>query len=210
MVVSLPHPDSHSTDRQRGEGVFGRLIGALRKLNSVGYGAEGTGLILDLVHNPAGAYLPGSQVDLEASYRRILKEQHGITFSRLFSITNMPIGRYLEYLRRTDNYEEYMAALVKAFNPKALRNVMCRTTLSVAWDGRLYDCDFNQTLGLPTNHGAPDHVTAFDFERLAAREIVTGNHCYGCTAGAGSSCQGGNRIRLVRSHPVFTPSTAGA
>ena len=190
VVVSMPHPDLQVTDRQRGEGVFLRLIEAIRQLNAVGYGREGSGLVLDLVHNPAGAFLPGSQASLEDTYRRILGERYGISFNHLFCITNMPIGRYLEYLRRTDNFEDYMATLVKAFNPAALTNVMCRTTLSVAWDGRLYDCDFNQTLGLPTNHGAPDHISAFDMEKLSSREIVTGDHCYGCTAGAGSSCQG--------------------
>jgi len=190
VVVSMPHPDLHTTDSQRGEGVFRRLVEAIRALNSVGYGRDGSGLVLDLVHNPAGAYLPGAQASLEDTYRRILGEKYGISFNHLFCITNMPIGRYLEYLRRTDNFEDYMATLVKAFNPVALKNVMCRTTLSVAWDGRLYDCDFNQTLGLPTNHGAPDHISAFDMEKLAHRRIVTGDHCYGCTAGAGSSCQG--------------------
>ena len=190
VVVSMPHPDLHMTDRQRGEGVFLKLVEAIRTLNAAGYGRENSGLVLDLVHNPAGAYLPGSQTSLEDTYRRILGEKHGISFNHLFCITNMPIGRYLEYLRKTDNFDDYMATLVKAFNPAALGNVMCRTTLSVAWDGRLYDCDFNQTLGLPTNHGAPDHISAFDMEKLAHRRIVTGDHCYGCTAGAGSSCQG--------------------
>ncbi|MCG6535970.1 MAG: arsenosugar biosynthesis radical SAM protein ArsS [Syntrophales bacterium LBB04] len=190
VVVSLPHMDPHVTDRQRGEGVFLKLMEAIRRLNARGYGRVGTGLILDLVHNPGGAYLPGSQAALEASYRLILQNKHGITFDHLFCINNMPIGRYLDYLRRTDNYEEYMATLVNAFNPAALKNVMCKTTLSVAWDGRLHDCDFNQMLGLLINHGAPDHISAFDMDKLAHRRIVIGNHCYGCTAGAGSSCQG--------------------
>ena len=190
VVVSLPHMDPNATDRQRGEGVFGRVIEALRRLNDRGYGPGDTGLILHLVHNPGGAYLPGSQAGLEAHYRKILRERYGVSFNHLFCITNMPIGRYLEYLLRTDNYKDYMAALVSAFNPATLAGVMCRTTLSVAWDGRLFDCDFNQILDLPTNHGAPDHISAFDMDKLATRRIVIGNHCYGCTAGAGSSCRG--------------------
>jgi radical SAM/Cys-rich protein len=190
VVISLPHMDPDATDRQRGEGVFRKLIEVLRRLNAAGYGQEGTGLVLDLVHNPGGAYIPASQASLEASYRQVLSEKYGVCFSRLFALTNMPIGRYLTYLQRTDNYEEYMAGLIKAFNPATLKNLMCRTTLSVAWDGTLYDCDFNQILGLPTNHGAPDHISAFDMEKLANRRIVTGDHCYACTAGAGSSCQG--------------------
>jgi len=190
VVVSLPHMDSQMTNRQRGEGVFPKVIEAIQRLNTQGYGQPGTGLVLDLVHNPIGAYLPGSQASLESHYRQVLKEKYGISFNRLFCLTNMPMGRFLDYLRRTDNYEDYWAALVNAFNPAALRSVMCKTTLSVAWDGRLYDCDFNQMLGLPTNHGAPDHISAFDIDKLANRRIVVGNHCYGCTAGAGSSCQG--------------------
>jgi len=190
VVVSLPHMDSQMTNRQRGEGVFPKLIQAIQKLNTQGYGRAETGLVLDLVHNPIGAYLPGPQASLENHYRQVLKERYGISFNRLFCLTNMPMGRFLDYLRRTDNDEDYWAALVNAFNPAALRSVMCKTTLSVAWDGRLYDCDFNQMLRLPTNHGAPDHISAFDIDKLANRRIVVGNHCYGCTAGAGSSCQG--------------------
>jgi radical SAM/Cys-rich protein len=190
VVLSLPHLDQGATDRQRGEGVFGRLIKAMVRLNDRGYGRSGSGLVLDLVHNPAGAYLPGSQTALESRYRQVLGEKYGVTFNHLFCITNMPVGRYRDYLVRTDNYGEYMAALVTAFNPESLNGVMCRSTLSVAWDGRLYDCDFNQVLGLGTNHGAPGHIAAFDMEALSSREIIVGDHCYGCTAGAGSSCQG--------------------
>jgi radical SAM/Cys-rich protein len=162
----------------------------MRKLNAQGYGQNDTGLLLHLVHNPAGAYLPGSQAGLESRYRQVLKERYGISFNRLFCLTNMPIGRFLDYLRKTGNYEDYLATLVNTFNRAALKNVMCRTTLSVAWNGRLYDCDFNQMLSLPTDHGAPDHISAFDMDKLANRRIVVGNHCYACTAGAGSSCQG--------------------
>jgi len=190
VIVSLPHMDSQMTNRQRGDGIFFKVIEALRRLNAQGYGQTGTDLILDLLHNPTGAYLPGSQASLKRHYRRVLEEKYGISFNRLFILTNMPIGRFLDYLRKTGNYEDYLASLVNSFNPGALKKVMCKTTLSVAWDGRLYDCDFNQMLGLPTDHGAPDHIFTFDIDKLAKRRIVVGNHCYGCTAGAGSSCQG--------------------
>ena len=190
VILSLPHLDPHVTNRQLGEGVFPKLIEAIRRLNARGYGHAGTGLVLNLVHNPGGAYLPGSQASLEASYRHALQNNHAVIFNHLFCITNMPIGRYLDYLRKTDNYSDYMTSLVTAFNPAALDKVMCKTTLSVAWDGSMYDCDFNQMLGLLTDHGAPDHISAFNLDKLAHRRIVVGNHCYGCTAGAGSSCQG--------------------
>jgi radical SAM/Cys-rich protein len=190
VVVSFPHMDLKVTDRQRGEGVHSRLIEVLRKFNEKGYGKIGSGLILNLVHNPGGAYLPGQQGCLESHYRQALRERYGILFNHLFCITNMPIGRYRSYLQKTDNHEEYMTALVNAFNPATLSSVMCRTTLSVAWDGKLYDCDFNQTLGMTVNHGAPEHIERFDLGRLANRRVITGNHCYGCTAGAGSSCRG--------------------
>jgi len=190
VIVSLPHWDARTTNRQRGEGIFPRVLKALGRLNERGYGQVNSGLIVNLVHNPSGAYLPGSQAGLENQYRKTLKEKQGVDFNQLFCITNMPLGRYLQYLHQTDNYEDYMNTLVKAFNPVALDRVMCKKTLSVAWDGNLYDCDFNQMIGLTTDHGAPDHISAFDFEKLSQREIVTGNHCYGCTAGAGSSCQG--------------------
>ncbi len=190
VVISLPHMDPKATERQRGEGVFGKLIEIIRKLNDRGYGQKGSGLILNLVHNPGGAYLPGPQASLEADYKRVLGERHGVFFSNLFCITNMPIGRYLEYLQRTDNYEEYMKALANAFNPAALKAVMCKSTLSVGPDGTLFDCDFNQVLRLPVNHGAPDHISGFDLDKLAGRRIVVGDHCYGCTTRAGSSCQG--------------------
>lgn len=190
VVLSLPHVDPQRTDRQRGEGVFAGLIEVMRRLNARGYGRYGGKLILDLVHNPAGAYLPGSQASLETLYRQTLLQRHGVTFNHLFCMTNMPIGRYLEYLLKTDNYREYMAALIKSFNPAALRGVMCRSTVSVGWDGTLYDCDFNQMLGLAINHAAPRHISAFDPIPLSSRRIVVGDHCYGCTAGTGSSCQG--------------------
>jgi len=190
VLVSLPHLDMKITDRQRGDGVYSRLIEVIRKLNDKGYGQTGSGLILNLVHNPGGAYLPGIQGSLEEHYRQALQEKFGIVFNHLFCITNMPIGRYLTYLQQTDNYEDYMTALVNAFNPATLGDVMCKKTLSVDWDGKLYDCDFNQMLRMTINHGAPEHISQFEWLTLASRRIVTGNHCYGCTAGAGSSCAG--------------------
>jgi radical SAM/Cys-rich protein len=189
-IVSLPHLDAATTNEQRGEGVFPRIIEALRRLNDRGYGQPDSGLIVNLVHNPGGADIPGSQACLESQYRQTLQERYGVFFNHLFCLANMPIGRYLQYLHKTDSYKDYMHTLVNAFNPLALERVMCKKTLSVAWDGSLYDCDFNQMLGLTTNHGAPDNILAFDFDKLSHREIVTGNHCYGCTASAGSSCQG--------------------
>jgi radical SAM/Cys-rich protein len=142
------------------------------------------------MHNPAGAFLPGSQQALEREYKRQLAQQHGVYFNALFCLTNCPIGRYLEYLLRSDNLDDYMNDLVSAYNPAAAENVMCRTTLSVGWDGTLYDCDFNQMLDISVNHGAPKHIDHFDFSTLSRRQIVVANHCYCCTAGAGSSCQG--------------------
>ena len=190
VIVSFPHVDIKMTNRQRGEGVYSRLIEAVRMLNERGYGQPDSGLVLNLVHNPSGAYLPGLQNSLGNHYRQALKEKHGIVFNQLFCITNMPIGRYLTYLKKSDNYEDYMTALVNAFNPANLDSVMCKSTLSVGWDGKLYDCDFNQMLGMTVNHGAPEHIEMFDLNRLVSRRVVTGNHCYGCTAGTGSSCQG--------------------
>jgi radical SAM/Cys-rich protein len=190
VVLSLPHVDPGATDRQSGDGVFVRLIEAMRRLNSRGYGQAGGKLVLDLVHNPAGAYLPGSQAGLESHYGQTLQERYGIRFDHLFCITNMPVGRYLDYLLKTDNYGEYMWAPAKAFNFLSLRDVTCRSTVSVGWDGTIYDCDFNQMLGLTVDHGVPHHISAFDMAGLASRRIVVGDHCYGCTAGAGSSCRG--------------------
>ena len=156
LVTSLPALDEEKTDRQRGHGVFGKVISAMRVLNERGYGRPETGLMLNVVHNPTGAYLPGCQRSLERQYRDVLEKRYGVFFTRLFCITNMPIGRYLGFLLRTENYEEYMETLVRSFNTAALANIMCRTTVSVGWDGTLYDCDFNQMLRIPINHGAPD------------------------------------------------------
>lgn len=190
VVASLPHYRQDRTDKQRGEGAFKGIVEMIKVLNRKGYGQEGSGLILDIVHNPVGAYLPGSQEALEHEYRRRLRQEYGVVFNNLFCITNVPVGRYLEYLLKTENFEDYMTELVSAFNPAAVGRVMCKTTVSVGWDGSLYDCDFNQMLALPVNHGAPDHIDDFDLDRLRNRQIVIANHCYGCTAGCGSSCQG--------------------
>jgi radical SAM/Cys-rich protein len=190
VVTSLPDYHDDRTDRQRGSGVFFRIIQAMRMLNQKDYGIEESELVLDIVHNPVGAYMPGSQKALEAEYKKRLFNEHGVVFNRLFCITNMPVGRYLEYLLKSANFEDYMADLCGAYNPLAAENVMCRSSISVGWDGVLYDCDFNQMLGLRINHGMPDTIMDFNIEKLKSREIVIGNHCYGCTAGTGSSCQG--------------------
>lgn len=190
VVASLPYFRAAQTDAQRGEKVFAKSIEALGLLNRLGYGREGSGLILNLVHNPAGAFLPARQQALEAQFKRELGRQHGIVFNRLFTITNMPISRYLEFLIESGNYENYMQRLANAFNPAAAAGVMCRHTISIGWEGTLYDCDFNQMLDLPVEPAAPHHIRDFDLARLNQRRIVTANHCYGCTAGSGSSCGG--------------------
>ena len=159
-------------------------------LNSVGYGKPGTDLQLDLVYNPSGAFLPDDQQSLERQFKEKLRNRYDIVFNQLFAITNLPVSRFLEYLIVTDKYEDYMQELVQAFNPTAAAGVMCRSTLSVSWDGYLYDCDFNQMLDYKLNSGSPDHVRDFDAEKLMSRQIIVNQHCYGCTAGAGSSCGG--------------------
>jgi radical SAM/Cys-rich protein len=190
VVASLPCYLEANTDRQRGDGVFRKSIEAIRRLNAVGYGRPDTGLSLTLVYNPVGPSLPPPQASLEGAYRRELAARYGITFTRLFTITNMPISRFLDDLVEQGRYDEYMTKLVGAYNPAAVPGVMCRTTLSVGWDGRLYDCDFNQMLGLGCGPGLPAHIRDFDPAALADRRVVTGQHCYGCTAGCGSGCQG--------------------
>ncbi|MBX0289997.1 arsenosugar biosynthesis radical SAM protein ArsS [Hymenobacter sp. HSC-4F20] len=190
VVSSLPHFSAGRTDAQRGDGVFGRSIRALKMLNAVGYGVEGSGLTLDLVYNPSGAFMPGSQVGLEREFKQRLGREHGIEFNNLLTITNLPVSRFLEYLLESGNYESYMQKLIAAYNPAAAANVMCRSTLSIGWDGQLYDCDFNQQLDLLVAPGAPQHIRDFNATRLLERAIVVNQHCYGCTAGAGSSCGG--------------------
>ena len=189
VVCSLPHFRAAGTDAQRGDGVYEKSIRALRRLNEAGYGDGRSGLRLVLVTNPVGAFLPASQASLEAEWKRELKRLHGVEFDALYCITNMPISRFLEWLMQTGNLEGYMERLVGAFNPGAARGVMCRNLISVGWDGLLYDCDFNPMLDIPVGTPRP-HIRDFDPERLAARAIAIGRHCFGCTAGAGSSCGG--------------------
>lgn len=190
VVVSLPNLHRERTERMRGSDVFDRIIAALGELNARGYGKPDAGLVLDLVHNPVGAFLPGSQQALEEEYRTRLRRDYGIEFSHLYCLTNCPVGRYLDFLRRSGNLEHYIGLLKGAFNSTAVGNVMCRTTLSVGCDGRLFDCDFNQILDLAVSSDASTHICDFNYEELAHREIVVRSHCYSCTAGAGSSCQG--------------------
>ncbi|MDQ3373616.1 MAG: arsenosugar biosynthesis radical SAM protein ArsS [Acidobacteriota bacterium] len=189
IVCSLPYFLQTQTDAQRGKGVFDKSIEALKRLNAAGYGAGGN-LVLNLVYNPVGAYLPPAQAALEADFRRELKERYDISFNNLFTITNMPIARYLDWLRRSGNETSYMQKLVNAFNPAAISGLMCRNLISVDWQGRLYDCDFNQMLELGLENDLPKTIFDFDLEKLKNRQIVTANHCFGCTAGAGSSCGG--------------------
>jgi radical SAM/Cys-rich protein len=190
VVASLPHYRAANTDAQRGDGVFAKSIAALRLLNAAGYGDQGSGLRLVLVTNPVGAFLPPAQASLETEWKRELGRQHGVTFDALYCVTNMPISRYLEWLIESGNLEAYMERLVASFNPGTVGGVMCRNTLSVGWDGRLYDCDFNQMLDLEVEARAPRHIRDFDLAALSGRSIAVGRHCFGCTAGAGSSCGG--------------------
>jgi radical SAM/Cys-rich protein len=189
VISSMPHWTEGKTDKQRGDGVFDASIKALKMLNAVGYGMPGSDLKLDLVYNPSGAFLPGNQTALEADFKKALFTNFDIQFHHLFSITNLPISRFLDYLIASENYEDYMYNLVEAFNPAAVDNVMCTNTLSVSWDGWLYDCDFNQMLELKVNSPV-QHISDFNKETLNKRSICISQHCYGCTAGAGSSCQG--------------------
>lgn len=190
VIASLPSHAPRQTDAQRGAGVFEDSIAALRRFNELGYGVDGTGLLLNLVTNPVGAFLPGSQPSLEADWKRTLRLRHGVSFNRLYTITNMPISRFLQFLVDSGNLEAYTQRLVAAFNPAAVDGLMCRYTLSVGWDGRLYDCDFNQMIDLPTAAGAPQTIFDAEIAALTGRRVVVGPHCFGCTAGAGSSCGG--------------------
>ena len=189
VVASLPYYLADRTDSQRGLGVFDRSIAGLKLLNSLGYGDVGSGLVLNLVYNPTGAFLPPAQAAVEGDYRKELEQRHGVRFNSLFTITNMPIARFRSFLERTANYDRYLDKLKSAFNPAAAANVMCRSLISVGYDGALYDCDFNQMLELGLVEG-PRHIRDFDAFLLAHRRIATGTHCLGCTAGAGSSCGG--------------------
>lgn len=189
VVSSMPHWTRGKTDKQRGDGVFDKSIKALQELNAVGYGIPGSNLQLDLVYNPSGAFLPGDQMALENDFKKALREEFDIHFHNLFAITNLPISRFLDYLIASENYEDYMISLVDAYNPEAVKNVMCTNTLSVSWDGWLYDCDFNQMLNLKVASKV-QHISEYNEVLLQNRNIIINQHCYGCTAGSGSSCQG--------------------
>lgn len=192
IVCSLPHYRQRNTDAQRGDGTFEKSIAALKNLNAAGYGQGDPNRCLTLMSNPVGAFLSSSQVSLEQEWKAGLLKHHGITFDRLITLNNMPISRYLEWLESSNNLQRYMELLVNSFNPGTIAGLMCRNTLSVSWDGRLFDCDFNQMLELECqpNNGHPMQIHNFHPERLTQRSIVTGRHCFGCTAGGGSSCGG--------------------
>lgn len=190
VVSSLPFYQAGRTDRQRGEGVFDASIKALKMLNAVGYGKEGSGLILNLVYNPSGAFLASGQLALQSQFRKALQDEFEVEFNNLYTINNMPISRFLDFLISSNNYESYMEKLLAAFNPSTVSGLMCRNTISVGWDGYLYDCDFNQMLDLKIGQGEPMHIKNFDIDYLNRRDILVSQHCYGCTAGAGSSCGG--------------------
>lgn len=189
VVSSLPYFLAQQTDAQRGRGVFDKSIEALRRLNAVGYGIN-KNLILNLVYNPTGAFLPAPQTALETDFKREMLVRYNVSFNNLFAITNMPIKRFLDYLRRSGNEEKYMTKLLQAFNPQTIENLMCRNLISVDWTGKLFDCDFNQMLDLNVEKSAPQSIGEFDLSKLVERRIVTGAHCFGCTAGSGSSCGG--------------------
>jgi radical SAM/Cys-rich protein len=192
IIASMPCYSAKNVDAQRGDGVFEGSIAALQLLNSLGYGID-PHLPLHLVYNPVGAFLPPSQDDLERDYKRELKKHFGIVFNKLYALTNLPIGRFASYLRHNDKLEEYMQLLIQAFNPATISGLMCRNTISVGWRGEVYDCDFNQQLGMQwsgNGAGKPLFLWDIDPDSLEDREIMTGDHCFGCTAGAGSSCGG--------------------
>ncbi|MHB9082053.1 MAG: arsenosugar biosynthesis radical SAM (seleno)protein ArsS, partial [Pirellulaceae bacterium] len=190
IVASLPCYLGDNVDAQRGKGTFDRSVSALLRLNALGYGQPDSGLVLNLIYNPRGPSLPPSQETLEVVYKQELESRYGVIFNRLLTLTNVPIGRFRSELLRTNQQEAYMGLLERSFNAEAAAGVMCRTMLSVDWTGRLFDCDFNQMLALELENGQPQHIRDFDPYQLASRQIVTGEHCFACTAGAGSSCQG--------------------
>lgn len=195
--ASLPHYSKGRTDAQRGAGVYDKSIEGLRLLNSIGYGTGESDLVLNLVYNPSGAFLPGDQAELEADFKRELDRLFGIVFDQLYCITNMPIRRYLDWLQRSGNHDRYMQSLLAAYNQAAVDGLMCRSLISVGPDGSLYDCDFHQMMDLRLHQGAPQNLRDFDLDRLASRQIVTADHCLGCTAGAGSSCAGALKAKAM-------------
>jgi radical SAM/Cys-rich protein len=192
IIASMPCYSAENVNAQRGEGVFEGSIAALQLLNSLGYGIDPE-LPLHLVYNPVGTFLPPSQAGLEAAYKQELETHFGILFNNLYTLTNLPIGRFASYLRRNNKLNEYMELLIQAFNPATINGLMCRNTISVGWRGEVYDCDFNQQLGMQYHgNGGSKPLFLWDIapDSLEAREIMTGDHCFGCTAGAGSSCGG--------------------
>ncbi len=211
MVCSLPELDRSSTDAQRGDGTFDRSITALKRLNRAGYGSSDPRRILTLMVNPVGADLAGNQGAMECQWKQQLKREHGVTFDRLIALNNMPIARYLEWLQRSNKLQPYLELLVSSFCPATLPGLMCTNTVSVSFDGRIFDCDFNQMLDLESQvePGRPVSIRAFDPELLRGRPILTGRHCFGCTAGAGSSCSGA-LTRPSRNQKGLVPSPPGA
>jgi radical SAM/Cys-rich protein len=191
IIASMPCYSPENVNAQRGEGVFEGSIAGLQLLNSLGYGID-PDLPLHLVYNPVGAFLPPSQPELETDYKRKLKRHFGIVFNKLYALTNLPIGRFASYLRHNNKLDEYMELVIQAFNPATIDGLMCRNTISVGWRGEVYDCDFNQQLGMQWNNNRSKPLFLWDIgpERIEGREIMTGTHCFGCTAGAGSSCGG--------------------
>jgi radical SAM/Cys-rich protein len=189
LVASLPHYDEQEVDMQRGAGVFRQSIRVLRRLNQLGYGIE-PGLEIDLVHNPGNGRLSDSQTYLQERYASVLEQEHKVSFSRVLAITNMPVGRFRKVLSSDGQDACYMKLLRGSFNPSLLGSLMCRRQIAIRWDGIVFDCDFNLALGLPVNHGASARLEELDPQVLAGRRIVTGSHCFGCTAGRGSSCHG--------------------
>jgi len=190
VICSLPYYEEYFTDKQRGKGVFDKSVASMKLLNEQGFGMPGSGLTLNLVYNPVVAFLPASQTALEADFKRALQTKFGVQFNTLYTITNMPIHRFGDQLKRLGAYEDYMTKLVNAFNPAAAKGVMCRSLVSVGYDGRLYDCDFNQMLEMQIVNGRPRTIFDFDLDQLLSRDILFAAHCFGCTAGAGSSCGG--------------------
>jgi radical SAM/Cys-rich protein len=187
----MPCYTPDNVNAQRGDGVFDASIAALQRLNAIGYGVEPE-LPLHLVYNPAGAKLPGPQLELEADYKRELRAHFGIEFNRLYTITNLPVGRFAASLRHSGDYEEYLATLQSAFNPGTIEGLMCRDTINVSWQGEVFDCDFNQMLNLPVQGAAGEKLFLWDIDpdAIIDHDIRTASHCFGCTAGAGSSCGG--------------------
>ena len=196
VVASLPCYLAENTDAQRGDGVFGKSIDALKRLNALGYAQSDSDLELTLVYNPIGPDLPPPQASLEEAYHRELQARYGVVFNRLFTITNMPIARFLDDLISHGQFDDYMQTLIDAWNPETVPGLMCRTTLSVSWDGHLFDCDFNQMLNLGLSPGQPQHIRDFDAATVCQRTVATGQHCYGCTAGTGSGCTGAISAKL--------------